>query len=1026
VERPESVKALRVYLRQSKEEDSQRESIPTQRAECERLAKQLGLADLWSSRVEYVDMDRSGADFVGREELNRLLAEAREGDTVLTWKQDRVGRDMIDSASAIRELVKFRRCDLYSAETGTVRVSLDSAEETALVMFRGMVAQGELERIRSRTRAGLRQRARDGFATGKVPYGYRCVLENPNVSDRKQSKKRIEIDEKQAAVVRRIFSLYLDGRGVSGIARLLNVEGMPSPKGKGWSRAGVWETLRNPRYVGEWSYGEERIVARKGSKEIVERAPESEVIRLHRPELAIVSEDVWAKVQAATVSRSREMPARYKRAYHLLTGTMVCDECGGPMSVKKCHGRHPRWARSYYVCRTRLEKMTCGNKTRAPVDEIEPKVIEYLRTEIIPAIEAKVIEAIRAEVERVASTTAERAEEADRIRATLEALRRERQRLVRVAAASDDPVAEVMEALKANQDRAKEQERALAIATQPPIDLEIAKRIEAVAIGKLTAMKEQLATEHAREVLISLFPSGLRFKVGPGLWRLDGAASVPHVNQPDMDCPARTTDPTTVTEPHIDLRAGCGDRGWHCACYVAAQPTETYMRRLVQLTPALALVALAAMPNRRADASQCTPSRMFIVLDHSSSMNDTLAGGSSKWTIARQAVETVATAYESKIELGLNVFPRPNQCSPGQTLVQPALNNATAIKNALPGAPPASGNYTPMAQTIDVVAAETALADAAHRPSILLITDGWQWCSPYDAKTRTWPLEAVQRAAQKGIKVYVVGFGGAVDVETMNKMAVAAGTARPNCDPTGTTSASPNKCYYQADSLAQLNAALDAISIQVSAEVCDGLDNDCDGQVDEGLTRNCASACGGGTEQCVNGVWGGCDAPQPVAEICDGKDNDCDGTVDEGCGSCTPGTTRACGTDVGACAKGTQTCTPQGEWTECAGMTSPMAETCNGVDDDCDGEVDNGPPGGLCPAGQMCDSGKCVSIVDDSPPSSNPTPPAGPVDEGGAPKDGCGCRIGGARADGNALPALLVLAGLGMLVTLRRGRRGPL
>jgi MYXO-CTERM domain-containing protein len=448
------------------------------------------------------------------------------------------------------------------------------------------------------------------------------------------------------------------------------------------------------------------------------------------------------------------------------------------------------------------------------------------------------------------------------------------------------------------------------------------------------------------------------------------------------------------------------------------------MRRLVQLTPVVALIAFAAMPARRAHAQNCTPSRMFVVLDHSSSMNGAVTGtSSSKWAVARQAVETVATAYESKIELGLNVFPRPNQCSPGMTLVQPALNNATAIKNALPGAPPSVGNYTPMGQTIDVVANEPSLQDATHRPSILLITDGWQWCSDNDPPSfRQLPLEAVQRAAMKGIKVYVVGFGGGVDVATLNKMAVAAGTARPGCDPNGTTTASPNKCYYQADSLAQLNAALDAISIQVSAEICDGLDNDCDGQVDEDLARNCATACGGGTEQCVNGTWTGCNAPQPSTEICDGKDNDCDGTVDNGCG-CTPGTTRACGTDVGACVKGTQTCDAHGEWSECVGLTSPMAETCNGVDDDCDGEIDNGPPSGLCPAGQVCDSGRCISVVDDSPPSADPGPPTGPVNEGGAPDDGCGCRIGGARSDGNALPALLVLSGLGLLVAARRRRR---
>jgi len=65
-------------------------------------------------------------------------------------------------------------------------------------------------------------------------------------------------------------------------------------------------------------------------------------------------------------------------------------------------------------------------------------------------------------------------------------------------------------------------------------------------------------------------------------------------------------------------------------------------------------------------------------------------------------------------------------------------------------------------------------------------------------------------------------------------------------------------------------------------EVCgDGIDNDCNGQVDDNLSRSCSNACGVGAESCHAGSWGGCDAPQQTAEKCDGLDNDCDGQVDE-------------------------------------------------------------------------------------------------------------------------------------------------
>ena len=128
-------------------------------------------------------------------------------------------------------------------------------------------------------------------------------------------------------------------------------------------------------------------------------------------------------------------------------------------------------------------------------------------------------------------------------------------------------------------------------------------------------------------------------------------------------------------------------------------------------------------------------------------------------------------------------------------------------------------------------------------------------------------------------------------------------------------------------------------------ETCNGVDDDCDGTTDEGLVRSCGTdvgACMAGTETCVDGVFGACEGAVPMGvEACDGSvDEDCDGAVDEGCG-CTDGTTRSCGTDVGACVSGSQRCS-RGAWGTCTGATDPTAEDCSGGDEDCDGEVDEG------------------------------------------------------------------------------------
>jgi hypothetical protein len=134
-------------------------------------------------------------------------------------------------------------------------------------------------------------------------------------------------------------------------------------------------------------------------------------------------------------------------------------------------------------------------------------------------------------------------------------------------------------------------------------------------------------------------------------------------------------------------------------------------------------------------------------------------------------------------------------------------------------------------------------------------------------------------------------------------------------------------------------------------EICNGIDDNCNGVIDEGCdcrhgdVRPCGSsvgACRPGLEECAFGKWlMSCHgAVGPTTEICgNGIDDDCNGQVDETC-ACAPGSTQDCGIDVGACKKGMQACTSSGAWQACAGAVSPTMETCNMIDDDCDGLVD--------------------------------------------------------------------------------------
>ena len=162
---------------------------------------------------------------------------------------------------------------------------------------------------------------------------------------------------------------------------------------------------------------------------------------------------------------------------------------------------------------------------------------------------------------------------------------------------------------------------------------------------------------------------------------------------------------------------------------------------------------------------------------------------------------------------------------------------------------------------------------------------------------------------------------------------------------------------------------------QAKAETCNGLDDNCNGQTDEGFTWTGAAlgapcegvgACGKGTVVCSAAGKATCstqpDAPGVGAKVetCDGLDDDCDGATDEG--FVWQGKTLGAPCDgLGICGVGTVECNAVGAVT-CSSngdgsQSKSVAEACNGLDDDCDGVTDEGVPpsaGPACAAIGLC------------------------------------------------------------------------
>lgn len=146
-----------------------------------------------------------------------------------------------------------------------------------------------------------------------------------------------------------------------------------------------------------------------------------------------------------------------------------------------------------------------------------------------------------------------------------------------------------------------------------------------------------------------------------------------------------------------------------------------------------------------------------------------------------------------------------------------------------------------------------------------------------------------------------------------------------------------------------------------STEQCNGLDDDCDGFIDNAtkgkadtLGQDCGKdvgLCQKGKKLCIDGRFSTVckGATEPTPELCNTKDDDCDGQTDEDgvCAKCTSGQVRTCyngptsSRGIGRCRDGSELCS-QGKWSgQCQGSVVPKTEDCNGIDDDCDGFIDN-------------------------------------------------------------------------------------
>lgn len=363
----------------------------------------------------YEDAAVSGASVLNRPGLQRLLkdAEAQQVDVVVTESLDRLSRSQADIAAL------YERLSFFGTRIETLA---DGHVSEIHIGLKGTMAALFLKDLAQKTRRGQIGRVKAGRIPGGRSYGYDVV---PSGDDR----GRRVINEREAAIIRRIYQEYASGKGTLAIVKDLNREGEPGPSGGAWNVSALVGSpkrrnglLNNELYNGAIVYNRQRFLKDPATGKRVSRPnPESEWLRQEVPEQRIVDEVLWLKVQKIREARGGPKIHMKRGPKRLLSGLVFCGCCGARYNVA---------TKDWLRCSARTNSGTCLDSRPIRMTEVEQRVLSSVERHLLtPEMVDAAIEAYR---EEYAQAQGDRDGMRDRLAAELAEAERKSARLLRL------------------------------------------------------------------------------------------------------------------------------------------------------------------------------------------------------------------------------------------------------------------------------------------------------------------------------------------------------------------------------------------------------------------------------------------------------------------------------------------------------------------------------------------------------------------------------------------------------------------
>ena len=316
---------LAIYARYSCDKQNET-SLEDQIRRCTELAQRHGLSV--SKDLIYTDAAASGTDKGDalREGYRRLREDWDAGkfDVLVVDEFSRLSRDNVEQAVLQKRLEKSRRVRLITADG----VDTQDPDWQLRLGFQGLIAQQESRKLSYRVDRGMVGQLERGYMIAAPAFGYR--LQRVFDDNQNHIGSLWVIHEENASIVRQVFDMRAKGESMHKIAAWLNQKGVScSRKGRDgqeahWRPARVKNMLENAIYKGIFVWRGSTTYAKK----MKELGDEVQSVEYLRPELRLVSDEVWTRCNNRSVSRSG-----YGGGQHALTGVLTCGCCGATLAV---------------------------------------------------------------------------------------------------------------------------------------------------------------------------------------------------------------------------------------------------------------------------------------------------------------------------------------------------------------------------------------------------------------------------------------------------------------------------------------------------------------------------------------------------------------------------------------------------------------------------------------------------------------------------------------------------------------------